>query len=244
MKKNSKFIKELAKIDNLEIINDEGRQAAVTSGDVINGDYIYNGPTGFTSGVAARNSAGMDGIVTVGHIITDGIDFGDPLFYQGSLVGYRWAAIFGGSADGAFFRLTNGWSPTHELKNGSYTESYSRVTIDPSCFMVGLGVNKYGEASGKTTGHITAIGVTANFTIDGNNYTVNNTVLADYECGYGDSGGPVTYWVWTGSSVERYVMGIQSYAVGLGNNGEWLPDSLSGFSRVDYIAAAINITYY
>jgi len=239
-------IKELAKIDNLDInyVGADANKALTANYYVTNGNYFSSNGFNFTAGFDAKNSSGKDGVVTAGHIQFD-VEYGDEIYYGGSIAGYRKQSVFGGSADASFIELKDTlfthWHSTHNLIGNKY---YTAVGLDPEYLLVGLSIDKFGGRTGETTGSIIATDVSETFYIEGVYYTISHTVRTNYMSLKGDSGGPITYWVWTGgTSIARFVMGIQSYAL-LDENDEWVDGtSYSGFTRVDYIKSALNITF-
>jgi len=246
---NTDLLSTIVVLDKVEYVNVSFDKQPIFTADyyVHNGHYFTSGGSSFTVGFAAKDASGKDGVVTAGHIMLD-VNSGDSIYYDGSVAGYRRQASFSGSADAAFIELKNTWftkwHSTHELDTGILCETYAGTAVFQNYLMIGLSVASYGGNTGKTNGHVTATDVTQSITIGGTTYTLTHTVRADYESLPGDSGAPVTYWVWAGgTSTYRYVMGVQSYAL-LDSNHEWIDGvSYSGFTRVDYIASALNITF-
>lgn len=247
---NKSFIQQLSLVDNL-IINeyDDNYHLVLTTDYYMgNGDAITSNGQGFTSGVAAENSDGDDGFITVGHVNTF-VDPGDSVYVDGIVAGYYRQSSFqtGGRIDGAFVELKYTWFvhwySTHELIVTDYCiyPGYSSVAIVPGYLLVGLIVTSFGGVTGMTEGQIQATDVA--YQVD--NVTISHAVQANYMSLRGDSGAPVTYWVWTGGSTcARFVMGIQSAALLSYPDYNWIPGvSYSIFTRVDYIAIDLDITY-
>jgi len=253
---NTKKIQTLTSVSNLIMTKLTDGTSIQTTADYYmgNGDYISSGTSYFTSGVAAMNEDGDEGFITVGHVKSV-VDWGDSVKVDGVTAGYYRQSDFGDldggntNSDAAFVELKNTWfthwHSTHILYNLDVClyEPYYSAAVVPGYLITGLSLTAFGGVSGMQSGNILATDVDTYVDNGGVIVYITETVRADYVAIRGDSGAPVTYWVWVGgSTIKRMVMGIQSYS--RLSDSSWIDGwSYSGFTTVDNIAENLNITY-
>ena len=153
-----------------------------------------NGSIGFR----AKNSAGEEGIVTSGHVISEG----QGLYYGTGTAAIGLCAVSkqSGSVDAAFIPIFESYNniPTNTI-NGT-TNTLSTLTSLPGS---GTVVNKVGYKTGSTSGKV----ISTNFAVDYGVYgTITNVTTVNYNALRGDSGGIVYSYV--SSTNTRYTVGI------------------------------------
>lgn len=189
-------IKDFIELIGIENINIERRDSSVIAsisirmGSQIGLDdgYVEEGLSNLgtcsVAFVATSNATGKRGVVTAGHCVSSNTYFAYQSFVGGNLIGVVRQRQFSGNTDGAFIELNNNVNAQMLFTDGTSYASAQTYGIQ------GTAVTHYGSTSGKDTGFITSMSVTAliESTIHGDviiqDMYKTNTILMP-----GDSGG-------------------------------------------------------
>lgn len=250
-----KSLKDEIEFENITVIgisSENETYARYTS----NGEFIrIDSAMLCTVGFAAYDSLGNPGIVTAGHCIhNDGNIYnpGTNMYYLGLLAGNTtsiWSFSDDTNTDAAFIKLRDPfigttWLPSHDLVFGG---SYYAAAIVPGYLVQGTSVKFHGRFDDNLVrsndlpepGNV--IYTSFNYKVDVMNgtqyYWINDQIKTDITGHPGDSGGPLTYQVWTGGlTTVTNVMGILS-----GGNSYY---GVTYFTKVSNIFNDLNLGHY
>jgi streptogrisin B len=172
---------------------------------------------------AKRNSDGVVGMVTAGHVIP----VGGSVWTDGVYTGSCTQSHQGGSVDAAFIRVENTsiTTPSNFLC-GPTNDNLSTSTSRP---VLGATVNMRGATTGYSSGTIAGEAIT--YTFDGN-ITYTNLTTANYSSNKGDSGGII--YTYFSSTNTRYSVGLHMAAVG----------TTRFFCKADLVLSTLGVSRY